>query len=396
MAVTGGHPARFFESIGGSTMKRRLIAGVLTALGVFAMPTVLGRPAGLVYAQGCGLRYVAVADDIPSGHDVDESERYPNHLIEDHMKKWGAWCEFDIAKEGTTSSTYITGGQQAQTWNYRPDLITLTVGEQNNTIVNLVTQCFDNVKDHEFAQATSCASQILANPTLWSNLNLNLITIQQQYRVIMSGRPKLVVAITGYPNPYPKSLDAAAKIAELCTPLMDNVLGCITRWVQLPPALELIDQVFKKLNTTIKNSITNFAIGSNGRFVWVDTYDKLRDHCMKMEVEMKTTVEHPEEDGVIHHHDNTSKVNFGCSEPWFVAGDDGTASPFIYLQPSIPGVLTDASQTTSGMGVYPNDDGHKCISDLIWEADTLEPGVTPLKWKLSVPEPPNSNICQGS
>jgi hypothetical protein len=33
---------------------------------------------------------------------------------------------------------------------------------------------------------------------------------------------------------------------------------------------------------------------------------------------------------------------------------------------------------------------------LIWEADTLEPGVTPLKWKLSIPEKPNSDICQGS
>ena len=48
------------------------------------------------------------------------------------------------------------------------------------------------------------------------------------------------------------------------------------------------------------------------------------------------------------------------------------------------------------MGVYPNDDGHKCISDLIWEHDTPEPGVTPLKWKLRVPESPNQNICQGS
>lgn len=375
-------------------MKRRLLAGSLTALGVLAMATMLDRPSTVALAQGCGLRYVAAADDIPAGHDVSESERYPNHLMEDHLKKWGAWCEFDIAKNETTSSTYITGGQLAQTWNYRPDLITLTVGEQNNTIVNLITKCFDNVKDHEFAEATSCASTILGNSTLWSNLNLNLITIQQQYRVIMSGRPRLVVAITGYPNPYPKSLDAAAKIAELCTPLIDNVLPCITRWVQLPPALELIDQVFKKLNSTIQNSITNFAIGSNGRFVFVNTYDKLRDHCMKMEVEMKTTVEHPEEDGAVHHHDDLSKVNFGCSEPWFVAGDDGTATPFFYLQPSTPGVLIDASQTTSGMGVYPNDSGHKCISDLIWEADTLEPGVTPLKWKLSVPEPPNSNICQ--
>ena len=25
------------------------------------------------------------------------------------------------------------------------------------------------------------------------------------------------------------------------------------------------------------------------------------------------------------------------------------------------------------MGVYPNDDGHKCIADLIWEADTHRP-----------------------
>ena len=29
------------------------------------------------------------------------------------------------------------------------------------------------------------------------------------------------------------------------------------------------------------------------------------------------------------------------------------------------------------------------------QADTLDPGVTPLKWKLGVPEAPNSSICQG-
>jgi hypothetical protein len=62
-----------------------------------------------------------------------------------------------------------------------------------------------------------------------------------------------------------------------------------------------------------------FAIGSNGRFVYVDIYTKLRDDCMKMEVVIKTKVEHP---------------------------------------------------------------------------DTLEPGVTPLKWKLSIPEAPKTDICQ--
>ena len=195
-----------------------------------------------------------------------------------------------ISRGGTTSSTYITGGQQAQTWNYRPDLITLTVGEQNNTIVNLVTDCFDKVKDHDFAGGMSCAAAILGNSSLWTNLNLNLTTIQQQYRVIMAGRPKLMVAVTGYPNPYPKSTDTIAKIAELCVPLIDTIPTCTARWVQLPPALEVIDQVFKKLNTTIENAVKPFAIGSGGRFVFVDTYTKTRDHCMKMEVTIKTTV----------------------------------------------------------------------------------------------------------
>jgi len=128
--------------------------------------------------------------------------------------------------------------------------------------------------------------------------------------------------------------------------------------------------------------------------VYVDTYTKMRDQCMKMEVEIKTKVEHPELEGTVHDHNSLSKVNFGCSEPWFKAGDDGTATPF-YLNPSIPPtILLQESQTTSGMGVHPNDARNKCIADLIWEADTLDPGVTPLKWKLSVPEPPKTDICQ--
>src|SRR5262245_25164323 len=186
----------------------RIIFGITIAAAMGTAAIVLDRTAPVAHAQGCGLRFVAAGDDIPAGHDVSESERYPNHLMDDHLKKWGAWCEYDIAQNGTTSSTYITGGQLAQTWNYRPDLITLTVGEQNTTIVNLITSCFDNIKDHEFAEASACASTILGNTTLWSNLNLNLTTIQQQYRVIMAGRPRLMVAITGFPNPYPKSLEA--------------------------------------------------------------------------------------------------------------------------------------------------------------------------------------------
>ena len=371
---------------------RRLVLAALMAFGLVAGAAYVDGVLPTVAAQTfCGLRYVASGDDVPAGHDVTETERYSHHLWEDHLKTWGQWCEFNIAKNGTTSATLITAGQLAQTWNYRPDLITLTVGEQNTGIVKLITECFDNVKDHEFTEATACASAILGNTALFTQLNLNLTTTLQQYRMIMAGRPALMVAVTGYPNPYPKSLDVSLKLAPFCAKLEDTIPTCIIRWVQLPPALQLIDEVFKKLNTTIENAVKPFTIGSGGRFIFVNTYDKTRDHCMKMEVEIKTKVYHPP--NTVHEH-NTDKTNFGCSDPWYVAGEDGHASPFLYLTPAVTGVLIFAEQTTSGMGVYPNDAGHKCISDLIWEADTPEPGTTPLKWKLRVPEAPKSDICQ--
>ncbi len=109
-------------------MKRLAIA---IGLVLFVAPE-LNRPGTSTLAQAfCGLRYVAAGDDIPAGHDVSESERYSHHLWEDHLKTWGQWCEFNIAKNGTTSPTEISGGQLAQTLNYRPDLNTLTIVEQS-------------------------------------------------------------------------------------------------------------------------------------------------------------------------------------------------------------------------------------------------------------------------
>ena len=45
-----------------------------------------------------------------------------------------------------------------------------------------------------------------------------------------------------------------------------------------------------------------------------------------------------------------------------------------YLDPAATGVLVTKTQTTTGMGVWVNADGQKCIGDAIWEADTIEPG----------------------
>ena len=139
-----------------------------------------------------------------------------------------------------------------------------------------ITDCFDNVKDHDFAGATTCAAGVLANTErCGSNLTLNLTTIQQQYRVIMAGRPKLVVAVTGYPNPYPEGARRGAEdrgalhAAHRHHPDLHRALGAAAAGPRGAST-----RSFKKLNKTIEDAVKPFAIGSGGRFVYVDTYTK--------------------------------------------------------------------------------------------------------------------------
>src|SRR6516225_8448421 len=110
----------------------------------------------------CGKKYVAGGDDVPAGNSIQSSQTYPSHLLNDHMAKFG-YCLFNTAQNGTTSSTYISGGQLSTAWNRQPDFITLSVGEQNTPIVNAINSCFDNVKSHDFASALSCATSIQGN-----------------------------------------------------------------------------------------------------------------------------------------------------------------------------------------------------------------------------------------
>jgi hypothetical protein len=343
-------------------------------------------------AAGCRI-YVASGDNVTNGDAMNENDsRYPEKLLADHIKAPG-WCLFNQGKNGQSSSSYITGGGLSSAYNMRPDFLTIQLAEQNATVVKLITDCFDKVKDHDFAGASACGSQILGNTTVWNDLKSNYTTILAYTKIMASQRPGLVIAVVNYPNPYPQALDVIDEITLLCTPLIDTIPTCLARWLQLPPALTVLDQVFQKMNQTLKDSMVPFQAGPNGsRWVYADAYPKFKDHCMTMKVKIKTKVEHPEESGAVHDHDSP-EVNFGCSEEWFVEGQDGTAKPN-YLLPAAIGVLIEWSQTTKGMGVYPNADGHKCIADVIWDADTIDPGTTPLKWKLGYGEPSNANICQ--
>jgi hypothetical protein len=370
---------------------RFVVAALVALLAATVAWTVTTSTAPIVdAAAGCRI-YVAAGDDIPAGHDLnDNSKRYPEQLLNDHIKSPG-WCLFNQGKNGQTSSAFITGGGLANAYNMRPDFLTIQLGEQNATIVTLIKDCFDKVKDHDFLGASACAGQILANQTLFDNLRNNYTTILQQTRIMAAQRPQLVVAVVNYPNMYPQALDVVDEIVELCTPLVDTILTCTIRWVQLPVALVAIDQVFQKLNQTLKDAVAPFQQGPNGsRWVNVDAYSKFKGHCMTMKVLMRTTVDHGT---FVDEHDDPTDINFGCSSTWFIEGDTGTKMPD-YLDPAVDGVLTAKSQTTKGMGIWVNADGQKCIDDAIWEADTIDPGTTPLKWKLGYGEASTTDYCQ--
>jgi lysophospholipase L1-like esterase len=351
-----------------------------------------GAPGPVPTAQAAGcLIYVAVGDDLANGRDLnDDSKRYPEQLLSEHLKSPG-WCLYNQAKNGQTTSTFITEGGLANAYNKRPDLITIQLGEQNNPALKLVNDCFDKVKDHQFLDASSCAAGILANGSLWDGIKKNYTTTLQMTRIMQSQRPQLVVAVVNYPNPYPQALDVVSSYIQMCTNLVDTTVTCLTRWNQLPAALTMIDQVFQKLNQTLKEALAPFQAGPNGyRWVYVDAYPKFKNHCMTMKVSIYTTVYHPP--STVEPHNSTDN-NIGCSTEWFTETYNGFRIPD-YLPPAQTGVLLTFTQTTLSMGKYPNSDGHKCIADAIWEADTILPGTTPLKWLLGYGEASNTDICQ--
>jgi hypothetical protein len=220
-------------------------------------------------------------------------------------------------------------------------------------------------------------------------------------RIMQSQRPQLVTAVVGYPNPYPQvNAELSGKITQLCIGVIDALQSCLQRWLQLPVALTMIDQAIQKLNQTLKDSVATFQQGPNGfRWVFVDVYPKFKGHEMKMDVTLKL-------DQVCHlcgtqgqYFDNhSSEKNLGTDDPWWIEGDTGRDFPDYLMVPSQivapPVVIMQVSQTTEGMGQWVDKDGMKCISDATWDADTILPGETPLKWLLGYGEERNENVCK--
>lgn len=343
----------------------------------------------------CAKRLVAGGDGVVNGNDAsgggsnDKEKSYAYQLLDEHLEPSpGPWCLWNTASEKVTTGDYRDDGdptQQSIANGLRPDLITLTLGRENSVLFDHVDTCLNLVRQHDFIEANACAVKTLASQEDYDDLRDDLSEILQGYRVQQDGNPNLIVAVTGYFNPYPAATGVITKIPGFCADLQDTIPTCLARWLLLPPALVILDQIVQKLNTTIENTVHEFEIASQGRFLFVNPYEQFKDHCMRIDVEIKTVVYHPTND--VHKHD--SDENFGCDEEksWIAPdGETGTKTPFLYLSPAVTGVLLVATQTTENMGLYPNAKGHDCISDLIWEA---------VKIKLGVPEPPAESVCEG-
>lgn len=350
----------------------------LLALGALSLCSL--QAAQRASAASCNLHYVAMGDDIPAGNDVSSEEAYPHLLLTKHLEPSpGTWCLYGSPKNGTKSSEVISGGQMATAQNREPDLITLSVGEQNSPIENVIDECFKDVQSHDFAGASACAGEILGDSPAFESLTKDLTSILGDYKMMMMSRPDLVVAVVGYPNPYPSTESAEENVPQLCTPLIDTVTTCLTRWEQFPPALTVIDEVFKKLNSTIAAAVQPFADGYRGRFIFVDPSSSFSSHCMKMEVAIQTQVSHGDE--VV---EEDSNQQFGCETSWFSTHGSGNFDPPTYLEPAQSGVLVGEEQETTEMGIFPNKEGQQCIADLIWEATKI---------KLAVPQKPEEEVC---
>ncbi|MDX6225504.1 MAG: hypothetical protein QOE64_1880 [Frankiales bacterium] len=359
---------------------RSLIAGTALTVAVAGVLTA-GAPAPHVNALACSSYYTATGDGVPFGKDASDGgndsqdKAYPKKLLDKFLNTTGSgsmnlgyWCLKNIAADKTTTTTYAngTGAQQAVAATYKPILVTVEVGRWNSSIVDHVTTCFDEIKHHDFITANACALGVLLNQPAFDQLTKDLSGILGKYQTLMGNNSKMIVAVPSYYNPFPHPLTVMTKVPTFCAALVDTIPTCIARWIMLPPALVTLDQVVKKLNSTIQPVVQRFATGNQGRFIWVDTYKEMNDHCMTMKVTIHTKVYHPPSTTDKH---DTEETNFGCDTTWI--GTDGKDvskgfEPFTYLPPAVDGVLIYADHDTKDMGINPNDKGHTCIATLVW------------------------------
>lgn len=375
---------------------------VATALALH-VPVVVAAADELPGPDPCGksieLPYVAVGDGVPFGakkvndsQAITKAERFPEELNKLLQADHFPFCLHNVSQGETTTDDYqdedTDSGftQQSIVADLRPRLVTVTLGREQDVIREHIDQCMTLIKNHQFIEANACALAIYTGGP-WQKLNDDLFDILNQLKLQLAENPNMAIAVTGYYNPYPRATDVVTNISGLCSDLQDTIPTCTIRWILLPPALVTMDQITKKLNSTIEAVVDRFALATRGSFYFVNPYDAFEDHCMSMKTNIFTTVYHPT--NIVHPHN--SDEEFGCETEWIESdGDTGQLPPWHYLPPAVTGVLTVTTQTTSGMGAYPNNEGHECLAKLIYNADNV---FLPLKQKLGIPETAEEDPC---
>lgn len=351
--VNGYYGAQYFGfyAVGGSSVATIAVSSSVDfAVGEFGI------------SAGCASNsknYVATGDSIPFGAELSEGTNYPTHLLTDHLIPLDAsYCSTNLAQSGASTANYRSGGgtfnaQLQPTLDANAKLVTVTVGVDNKVLPTLANQCLPKLASLDFAGARSCETSLLNDTSAWNSLATDLKAILVSYRSSLSSNPELYVAITNYYNPMPSSI-SSTQLKAFCDQLSPGVAGqCNGLLGQMNSALGAANGVLNKLNQTIANTVSPFT-SSSTHFIFVNIHDTFVGHCSVVNMSVS-----------ISPYGGSASGNLGCasSKSWIEPAtiQSGGGSKQI-------GPFTFSATGSAQAGVHPNDAGHNCISNLVWEA----------------------------
>lgn len=368
ISVDGYAGARYFGfyGSGGATIATIFVSSAIDfAVGEFGISA--GCPAD-------AKQYAATGDSIAFGADLTSGSNYPTHLLGDHLTQLASYCLKNLAESGATTTNYRSGGgvftaQLQPAIDLKASLVTVTIGANNKVLPTLVNECLPKIVGLDFDGARTCANNINNDNNAWTSLSADLKTILNEYQQSLSSNPGLFVAITNYYNPMPPSIDAARQKA-FCDQLSPGVAGkCNGMLGPLNGALGAMDSVLHKLNQKIAEAASPYT-SSSSHFIFVNVHDEFVGHCTIINLSVSLSP-----------YGGSASGNLGCesSQSWVEPAtvQSGGASQKKF------GITWTASGTAQA-GVHPNDDGHTCISNLVWEA---------VKGRLGSSEPADSSPC---
>lgn len=341
-------------------------------------------------------QYMATGDSIPSGVDLGTScdndpdcpgapeKAYPEKL---KQKLDGFSVSLhNIACSGATTIQYLDGeygygepdlcaqaasrrGQLMEAVSAEPDLVTVTVGVDDFVLSRLYDApepfgCVQNfLLRGDFPGALKCERDILNDKEAWDGLRARLEMILGRYAHEMTSNSRLVVVVTGYYNPVPTHVELPVPWKQLC----DGLSACRGPVRDMNKALLLGDKILRKLNyDVIEPAVSRYWSSTGGRIIWADLYGQFEGQCIPISLTFDVTVK-----GLTQ---NYGPYNVGCaeSERWIAPREAFSHTTTLVSRRNLTVNLTIATDD----GVHPNEEGHQCIANAVWEGVKEQLGST--------------------